>query len=470
MIFNSFEFAVFFVAVLALYWTLPSRFQNPLLLVASYVFYAAWDWRFLGLIWLSTLVDFAVARRIDSETVGERRRRLLWLSIAVNLGVLGLFKYAGFFVDSFAGLVEGLGLAANRPFLEIVLPVGISFYTFQTLGYTIDVYKRRIPAEPSLLAFGVYVAFFPQLVAGPIERASRLLPQLRAPRDTPQPGTIREGLALILLGLFRKVVIADGLAPIVNETFAGAETASGVALLVAVYAFSLQIYGDFAGYSAIARGTARLLGVELMENFRQPYLATNISHFWRTWHISLSTWLRDYLYIPLGGNRDGSRRTYRNLAITMLLGGLWHGAAWTFVVWGGLHGAYLALHRHRRHHTARTAVDAVGVGDAVPMIATFHLVALSWIFFRAETFAQAWAVLGGILTMRPGGVGFDAFWLVVLLGVGSLLVDLQQRNRGSQTAVLEATPALRGGVFGAMLVALVLFSGGDPVPFIYFQF
>jgi D-alanyl-lipoteichoic acid acyltransferase DltB (MBOAT superfamily) len=399
-----------------------------------------------------------------------RRRLLLIVSIAVNLGILGLFKYAGFFVDSFAGLVEGLGLSANRPVLDVVLPVGISFYTFQTLGYTIDVYKRRLEAEPNLLVFAVYVAFFPQLVAGPIERATNLLPQLRGERRLPGGESVREGALLILIGLFKKVVIADGLAPVVNEAFANADVASGAALLAGVYAFSLQIYGDFAGYSAIARGTAKLLGVDLVVNFQQPYLSTNITDFWRTWHISLSTWLRDYLYIPLGGNRKGAARTYRNLMLTMLLGGLWHGAAWTFVVWGGLHGVYLAAHRRWRDRRSREATSRFTVDHALPAIGTFHLVALSWIFFRAETFGQAAAVLRGILTWRPGTVDFDAFWVLVVLASISLLLDIGQRNGASHTALLRLAPAVRGAVYGALLVGIVLFSGQEPVPFIYFQF
>ncbi|MFQ5554415.1 MAG: MBOAT family O-acyltransferase [Acidimicrobiia bacterium] len=470
MVFNSYEFAVFFAAVLALYWSLPKRYQNPVLLVASYVFYGAWDWRFLGLIWLSTITDFLVARRIETTAAPPLRRRLLLLSVMVNLGILGAFKYAGFFVESFAGLLDGLGLAANRPVLDVVLPVGISFYTFQTLGYTIDVFKGRLPAERRLGVFALYVAFFPQLVAGPIERARRLLPQLGAPRTAPSTERITEGAGLIVIGLFKKVVIADGLAPIVNDVFADAGSASGLALLFGVYAFALQIYGDFSGYSSIARGTAKLLNIELMVNFRQPYLSKNITEFWRTWHISLSTWLRDYLYIPLGGNRTGVSRTYRNLMATMLLGGLWHGASWTFVVWGGLHGLYLAVHRSRGRRDRPVEPRPFGVGDVLPALATFHLVGLAWIFFRAETFSQAFEVLRGIAGWREGSVGFEAFWLVLVLGAASLFLDLAQRNGRSATILPPLAPATRGAFVGLVLVAVLVFSGETPVPFIYFQF
>ena len=470
MQFNSFLFAGFFVAVFAAYWLLPRRFQNPLLLVASYLFYGSWDWRFLSLIWVSTLVDFTIARRMEGTDDDGARRRLLLASIGVNLGILGVFKYAGFFVDSFSALVEGLGLQANPVFLSIVLPVGISFYTFQTLGYSIDVYRRQIPAERNLLTFALYVAYFPQLVAGPIERAKRLLPQMRVARTRLEAEALRSGSLLILLGLVKKVVIADTMAPIANQAFANAGAASWLELLLGVYAFSLQIYGDFSGYSSIARGASRLLGIELMVNFRQPYLSTNITDFWRTWHISLSTWLRDYLYIPLGGNRGTSLATYRNLMLTMLLGGLWHGASWTFVVWGGLHGLYLAAHRRWRPASASTAGDPWNLSMLVPTVATFHLVAFAWIFFRAQSFGQATDVITGIVTLRGGVTDFDRFWLVVLIASGSLALDLWQRNAGTQTVMLGWRPALRGAFYGGSIVALVLFSGAPPVPFIYFQF
>lgn len=354
MFFNSFEYAVFLPVVLVLYWTVLRKRQNSLLLVASYFFYAAWDWRFLGLLMLSTIVDFCVGRTLGTRNEAATRKRLVGLSLAINLGVLGFFKYFNFFAESFADFMGRFGLAPDTPTLKVILPVGISFYTFQTLAYTIDVYRRKKEPEQNLLDFAVYVAFFPQLVAGPIERAQRLLPQIKTPRTSINYEQIRSGLFLILLGLVRKVVIADSLAPIVNEAFRTADSAGAVTLMVGIVAFALQIYGDFAGYSDIARGSSRLLGIELMENFNQPYLSRNITHFWRTWHISLSTWLRDYLYIPLGGNRKGVSKTYRNLMLTMLLGGLWHGAAWTFVVWGGLHGLYLVVHRRVRHITMRT--------------------------------------------------------------------------------------------------------------------
>ena len=407
MFFNSFEYAVFLPVVLVLYWTVLRRRQNALLLVASYVFYAAWDWRFLGLLVLSTVTDFSVGRRLATSDEVSDRRRLVGISLLVNLGILGFFKYFNFFADSFADLMGNFGLAPSAPTLQVILPVGISFYTFQTLAYTIDVYRRKKEPEQSLLDFAVYVAFFPQLVAGPIERAQRLLPQIKATRTSLSYEQIRSGVFLILIGLVRKVVIADSMAPIVNNAFGSADRAGAGTLMVGIVAFALQIYGDFAGYSDIARGSSRLLGIELMENFNQPYLSRNITHFWRTWHISLSTWLRDYLYIPLGGNRKGTAKTYRNLMLTMLLGGLWHGAAWTFVVWGGLHGLYLIVHRQVRHITKKDPSDSFEWRDLLPAFVTFNLVNVAWIFFRAESFTQAFDYLGGLVTLRPGLAGHE---------------------------------------------------------------
>ncbi len=354
--------------------------------------------------------------------------------------------------------------------LTIVLPVGISFYTFQTMSYTIDIYRGRLAPTKNLLSFAVFVAFFPQLVAGPIERAKHLLPQFEVRRSAVGWQQVGSGLYLILLGLFKKVVLADSVAPIVEEAFAGADSAGWIQLLIGVYAFSLQIYGDFSGYSSIARGSARLLGIDLMVNFNQPYLSRNITQFWRTWHISLSTWLRDYLYISLGGNRGTRLATYRNLMITMLLGGLWHGPSWEFVIWGGLHGLYLIAHRRLRHAHEGGENDAPKLRDAPAIVATFHLVALAWVFFRAPDLTQALEYLDGLLTLRAGPIPWDSIVLVVPLMLASLGLDLAQRRGGSHEAIL-AWPAMRRGlVYGTFLVGIVLFSGQPTVPFLYFQF
>lgn len=470
MFFNSFQYAVFLPVVLVLYWTVLRKRQNSLLLVASYVFYAAWDWRFLGLLMLSTIVDFYVGRTLGTHNEAATRKRLVGLSLLVNLGILGFFKYFNFFAESFADLTGRFGLAPSTATLQIVLPVGISFYTFQTLAYTIDVYRRKKAPEQSLLDFAVYVAFFPQLVAGPIERAQRLLPQIKTPRTSLSYEQIRSGVFLILIGLVRKVVIADSMAPIVNDAFRNADRAGAATLMVGVVAFALQIYGDFAGYSDIARGSSRLLGIELMENFNQPYLSRNITHFWRNWHISLSTWLRDYLYIPLGGNRKGTAKTYRNLMLTMLLGGLWHGAAWTFVVWGGLHGLYLIVHRQVRHITKKGPTDSFEWRDVLPAFVTFNLVNVTWIFFRAESFTQAFDYLGGLVTLRPGSLVLREAAMLLIVFTVSISLDLIQRNMHSHTAIQQLPALVRGLAYGSMALAVILWSGGTPVPFIYFQF
>lgn len=470
MAFNSVQYALLLLVVVVVYRRLSRRGQNVLLLLASYLFYGFWDWRFLGLLWISTVTDYLVGRRMGNEDSAERRKHLLWVSMAVNLGILGFFKYFGFFTQSFAELAESVGWQVDAPTLSIVLPVGISFYTFQTMSYTIDVYRREMEPTDDWLSFAVFVAYFPQLVAGPIERARRLLPQFEKERAPVGREQLASGLTLILIGLFKKVVIADALAPAVQTAFENAGTAGWLELMVGIYAFSLQIYGDFSGYSSIARGSSRLLGIELMVNFNQPYLSRNITAFWRTWHISLSTWLRDYLYIPLGGNRGTGLATQRNLMVTMLLGGLWHGAAWTFVVWGGLHGLYLAGHRVIRHRSPSQDTDAPRWRDVPAMVATFHLVAFSWIFFRADSFSQAADYVQGIATLRAGALPLVDGLLLALVLAAAVTLDLSQRIGRRHEAILSWPAVVRGAGMAAMVAGVVLFSGQATVPFLYFQF
>jgi D-alanyl-lipoteichoic acid acyltransferase DltB (MBOAT superfamily) len=469
--FNSLQYAAFLPCVFLLYWALSHRRQNLLLLGASYLFYGTWDWRFLGLLLFSSVVDFFIGRQLGQAVAERQRRGLLVTSLVVNLGVLGFFKYFNFFVDSATELLGTVGLAPATPVVEVLLPVGISFYTFQSLSYTIDVYRRRLEPTESLLDFCTFVAFFPQLVAGPIERATHLLPEIQRQRQRPSWYQVRSGCVLILLGLFKKVVIADALAPVVNEAFGQGEAGTGhwLALLLGAYAFALQIYGDFSGYSDIARGSSRLFGIELMRNFEQPYLSRSITEFWRRWHISLSTWLRDYLYVPLGGNRRGPRRTSINLGLTMLLGGLWHGAAWTFVVWGALHGLYLMVERWTGRE--RPDVDRpVRAGDLASILWTFHLVCLAWVFFRAGSIGGAFSYLWRIVTLGGGSIVLGSVVLVGLAGLAAIAVDLAQRTSGHHDAVLRWPELRRGLVYGVAVAGIVLFSGGSPVPFIYFQF
>jgi alginate O-acetyltransferase complex protein AlgI len=335
MLFNTIEFWVFLPIVLAFYALTPQRLRWVVLLIASYVFYMWWNAAYALLLVFSTIVDFFVGRAMGRAADRGRRRQLLLVSLCTNLGVLFTFKYWTFFHESMAAIVGALGLSYTVPHLDVLLPVGISFYTFQTLSYTIDIYRGTLRPETHLGRFAIFVAFFPQLVAGPIERASRLLPQLRE-QFFLRSHQVQSGFQLALWGLFLKVVVADWLSLFVNAVYGAPEGHGRVVLAAATYGFALQIYCDFSGYSSIAIGVARMFGIDLMENFRRPYLSTSIRDFWRRWHISLSTWLRDYLYISVGGNRHGELRTYLSLMITMLLGGLWHGASWNFVIWGGL--------------------------------------------------------------------------------------------------------------------------------------
>lgn len=471
MTFNSLQYAVFLAVVLAVYWRLGRRSQNLLLLAASYLFYAAWDWRFLGLMLFSTVTDFLVGLLLERTDDDKRRRRIFAVSLVVNLGILAFFKYFNFFVDSADELFRSWGVTLDTPTLQILLPVGISFYTFHGISYTFDVYRRHIRAAHDPIDFAVFVSFFPQLVAGPIGRAQLQLPQFQKARTLPTTDQVRSGLFLILLGLFKKVAIADALAGFVNETFSTA-SAGWFTLLVGVYAFALQIYGDFSGYTDMARGSARLLGIELPVNFSQPYLSRNITEFWRRWHISLSSWLRDYLYVPLGGNRGPTWKTYRNLMLTMLLGGLWHGAAWTFVIWGGLHGAFLAVHKWWRGR--RPVPDPQRPPPRWAAILsglfTFHLVCGAWIFFRAGSLDLALRYCKGLVTFRPGPVDLDALSVLVLAAVAMFTIDFLQRRYADQEFVLSWPAVARGAAYAWLVLPVVIFSGGTPTPFIYFQF
>ena len=471
MLFNSFDFIVFLTIVLIVYALLQHRNQNRLLLVASYVFYGWWDWRFLSLIAVSTVVDFYCAGAIAASADQSRKKRLLLVSVCSNLGILAFFKYFDFFAVSAASLLETVGLSASMPMLQIVLPVGISFYTFQTLGYTIDVYRGGSPVS-RFDSFALYVAYFPQLVAGPIERSRSLLPQIERPRHV-VIGDWVVGTQLIVVGFFKKLVIADGVAPYVDRAFANPGQLNGPEALLTLYLFALQIYGDFSGYTDIARGVSRLFGIRLSLNFRQPYLSASISEFWRRWHISLSSWLRDYLYIPLGGNRSGSLWTVRNLMITMLLGGLWHGASWNFVIWGGMHGICLALHRsweRRRGRDQPAQTRGVDLARMFRVFFTFHLICLLWVFFRAQDLATSIAVLGALAgpwtfpPVVPTVVG-------LLFLVTSFWLDLAAKDNAESLPTRDSWNRWQTALLFAALIAGISFVGESNVrPFIYFQF
>ena len=473
MVFNSLHFVWFFLAVYLLYRLLPHRGQNWLLLVASYYFYAAWDWRFLSLLAASTLVDFTAARLIERSAAPRRRKLLLSVSLGFNLTLLGFFKYFNFFSDSLRVLLAGIGWQMDFVTLRVLLPVGISFYTFMTMSYVIDVYRREIPATKKLVDFAVFVAFFPHLVAGPILRAARLLPQIELPRTT-SAAQVREGLWLIAWGYFLKVFVADNLAPLTNAVFEPGARHGGIDAWLGVYAFAFQIYGDFAGYSNIARGTSKLMGIELIENFRFPYLVRSPQAFWRHWHISLSTWLRDYLYIPLGGNRHGEAQTLRNLFITMVLGGLWHGAAWTFVLWGVYQGLLLVGYRAGERSPAfKTWTQGPGVfARLTSWIVMFHLTCYGWLIFRARSLEQIGSMTAAMFTdLNPASVSVQAVLVPLLLFVTPLVLVHAMEAYADDVLVVPKLPvAVRYSVYAATFYLTMLFGNFGGAEFIYFQF
>ena len=477
MLFNSFAFVIFLPLVFAIHWGLAAsrvRLQNLVIVVASSVFYGWWDVRFLGLLLLSSAMDFTLGVLLDREQQPRRRKSLIVLSVVLNLGILATFKYFNFFVDSFATFLEALGFQANVPTLRIILPVGISFYTFQSLSYTIDVYRGTLRATRDPIAYFAFVSFFPQLVAGPIERATNLLPQFYRPRVF-DPHAAVEGLRQALWGMAKKVVVADNLAPHVNSIFQNYQTLDGVVLVWGGVLFTFQVYCDFSGYSDIAIGTAKLLGVNLMTNFRYPFFATNIVEFWRRWHISLSTWFRDYVYFPLGGSRGSAASTVRNVIATFCISGFWHGANWKYVLWGFMHGVYFVawwvlLRRttekqpvQSRHRFLPTPKEVIG------MATTFGALALSLVIFRADSLEHAYLYLSRAVAhpLEP----IEARAGVALAYVFPLVaVEWIQRHREHGLDVRNMATGVRWVLYLATALAIVEFGNFGEVEFIYFQF
>jgi len=462
MLFDSPAYFIFLVTVVCLYWRLKWRPQNALLLCASYFFYGWWDWRFLLLMICSTVIDFVIARYIASALEGRRRGLLLIVSLSVNFGILGFFKYFNFFIDSFAVMAAKLGAHdLPLPLLKIILPPGISFYTFQEVAYIVDVYKGKIAPATSFLDYGLFISLFPHLIAGPIQRPSHLLPQVQRPREF-NDRAFFDGCMLIVSGLFRKTVIADSCANLANAAFDGHLGWSFFSVLIGVYAFAWQIYGDFSGYSDLARGSAQLLGFHFMVNFKQPYLADSLQDFWRRWHVSLSSWLRDYLYIPLGGSRNGTLQTYKNLMLTMLLGGLWHGASWTFVIWGGIHGVWLSIER------------LLWRGKSTPgwfsRLAAITVVGLSWIFFRAKTISGALHMLAslGHFTWEHQYAS-EILFLAVVSAVG-LAIDFRIETYREEYVFERGSLAVPVSAAVTMAVLMIAFAASETNAFIYFQF
>jgi alginate O-acetyltransferase complex protein AlgI len=476
LLFNSSEFLLGFLPfTLLVYFLLPHRAQNAFLVAASCVFYASWDWRFLFPLLFTTSLDFWISRRLESLSASGAplaiRKRYLIVSIAANLGLLGFFKYFNFFAESFAALLSAFGLDVRISTLEIVLPLAISFYTFQALSYTIDVYRGELHATKSFWDFFLAVLYFPHLVAGPIQRASFLLPQITSPRKFDSVRAF-DGLHLVLWGFFKKVCIADNLAPIADRIF-GLPSPTGGETLVGVLAFTFQIYCDFSGYTDIARGIAKIMGFEFTLNFNLPYFATSPADFWRRWHISLSSWLRDYLYKPLGGSRGGTRLTYRNLMITMLLGGLWHGAAWNFVLWGLYHGAILVAHRAARSRledVGRAFRRAPGTWLGLRIACMFLLTCYGWLLFRATSLDQVVQMTVSLANPMAGLdqalLGQVAFYAAPLL----VVQVVQWRCREPIFTRVSWLPRPARVVAYSMMIYAALFLGGTPQSFVYFQF
>ena len=475
MLFNSLEFLIFFPTIVVLYFLTPARWRWVPLLVASYYFYMSWKAEYLFLILLTTAVAYVTGLRMEAQPDQRRRRKYLWASLVINLGILFVFKYFNFF---FGSLNELLGLTQSQyeiPYLNVLLPVGISFYTFQTLSYSIDVYRGRIKAEPHFGIFALYVSFFPQLVAGPIERASHLLPQFRQTFSVDW-NRIASGLGLMLWGLFKKIVVADRLAQLVNQVYNAPTDNNGITLMLATFFFAFQIYCDFSGYSDIAVGAARVMGFDLMENFNLPYLSKSIAEFWRRWHISLSTWFRDYVYFPLGGNRVSVPRWTVNVLIVFLVSGLWHGASWTFVVWGSLHGLYMVIEglwaRRPQVRLNEQTAQAHWLANAGKTLFTFLLVCFAWIFFRANSLADALYIVTHLFDFSTLDLGIA--WSDALLGLLAIfLLEFFQALRRIQfpdgNPVL-ARPWIQWGYLYALIFSILLFGVFSNEQFIYFQF
>lgn len=481
MLFNSIEFTIFLPIVFVLYWFVFQKnlkLQNLFIVIVSYIFYGWWDWRFLFLIIFSTTQDYFLARMLINEENERKRKWILATSIITNLGFLGFFKYYNFFVDNFITAFTFFGMKPNIHTLQILLPVGISFYTFQTLSYTIDVYKRKMEATKDFVAFSAFVSFFPQLVAGPIERATHLLPQFYKKRVF-NYDLAKDGMRQILWGFFKKMVIADNCAIYANEIFANSETASGSTLVLGALFFTFQIYGDFSGYSDIAIGTSRLFGFDLMKNFSFPYFSRSVAEFWRRWHISLNTWFRDYLYFPLGGSRNGMAKQVRNTFIIFLVSGFWHGANWTFIIWGLANAIFIMpsiIMKTNRNH-----IDIVAQGktilsfkELINMIATFGLIVFTWIFFRAENVGHALSYISGIFDkslLSFPDLNKAALATLILIFFFMAIEWLgRQSNYALENLLLSQSRFVCWAFYSLIILLIGLFMQTNETPFIYFQF
>jgi len=482
MLFNSIDFAIFLPLVFFLYWFVAKnnlKLQNFIIVTSSYLFYGLWDWRFLSLILFSTIIDYSIAINLNSNESKKIRKFLLWISILINIGLLGLFKYYNFFLDNFITTFAFIGMEIKANSLNIILPLGISFYTFQTLSYTIDIYNRKLKPTNDFIAFAAFVSFFPQLVAGPIERATHFLPQFHKKRTFSYPKAV-DGMRQILWGLFKKVVIADNCAKFANVIFNNHEAYSGSTLILGALFFSFQIYGDFSGYSDIAIGTSRLFGFNILQNFKLPYFSRDIAEFWRKWHISLSSWFRDYIYIPLGGSRVSGLKKIRNVFIIFILSAFWHGANWTYFFWGLLHALYFSIILLTKKN--RNNLDIVAqnkklpnIKDIVNILLTFSFVVFSWIFFRAENISHAFSYLATIFSKSlfscPNLLELKHAIVCLILIIVMLISEFITRKLEHPLKFNETlfTRKLRWLIY-IIIILLIINFPGEKQNFIYFQF
>ena len=487
MFFNSINYSLFLPIVFILYWLFSNKnvkYQNLILLASSYFFYSCWDWRFLILLLFSTSLDFFTGIKISNSKTLKRENFWFWLSISINLGLLFIFKYFNFFIDSFIDFFAHLGIILDPVTLNVILPVGISFYTFHGLSYVIDIKKKRINPELNFIDYSVFVSFFPLLVAGPIERATHLLPQIKRKRNFDYAKAV-DGLRQILLGLFKKVVIADQCANYANLIFNNSEDYTGITLFLGAFLFAFQIYGDFSGYSDIALGTARLFGIELLKNFSTPYFSRNIAEFWRKWHISLSTWFRDYVYIPLGGSHGGLWLRCRNVLIIFLISGFWHGANWTFIIWGLLHAMYILPSVILKSN--RDNLNCVAQGNILPsfkefwnMTITFILAVFAWIFFRAVDIRQAFYIVENLIVGLFDKEGYiqlinflvwEVGYILPILGAFFLIIEWsgREKNHAFEKILIKRSKVLRWSFYVLISILVIVYSTKEKV-FIYFQF
>ncbi|SEA23187.1 MBOAT family O-acyltransferase [Psychroflexus halocasei] len=478
MLFNSIDFAIFLPIVFALYWFVTQKhlkLQNLLIVAASYLFYGWWDWRFLSLIAFSTIVDYTIGVTLSKQKNHSKRKLLLWISILVNLGFLGFFKYYNFFLENFISAFSFFGTEINANSLNIILPVGISFYTFQTLSYTIDIYRKKLEPTKDIVAFSAFVSFFPQLVAGPIERATNLLPQFYKKRQFIYANAI-DGMRQILWGMFKKVVIADNCARYANDIFNHSDDYSGSTLVLGAIFFTFQIYGDFSGYSDIAIGTSRLFGFNLKQNFAFPYFSRDIAEFWRRWHISLSTWFRDYLYIPLGGSRGGTSMKIRNIFIIFVVSGFWHGANWTFIVWGALNAVYflpLLLTKSNRNNLEIVAYNRSlpKLSEFLSILLTFSLTVIAWIFFRAENISHAFSIISEIFSNSIfSSLEVLPIKIIILISFMLIIEWFGRKNKHALSNALQLKKRYMRWSLYIFICILIFVFKGHLQEFIYFQF